>query len=92
MSEVGFTFQLIGKVQGVGMRFYVSRLAKRHALKGYVKNQRDGSVLGDVIGDETEIENFFVSLERDSPGKITEIKKTTLSAFPSYKGFSVKFF
>lgn len=92
MSAQGFEFQLIGKVQGVGMRFHVSRLAKRHALKGYVKNQRDGTVVGEVIGEVSEIEVFFLSLENRSPGKITEIKKTKLTNIPKYKGFSVKLF
>ena len=33
-----------GKVQGVGYRFYATRVARRMGLKGWIQNNRDGSV------------------------------------------------
>lgn len=33
-----------GHVQGVGYRYFAQRVASRLGLKGYVKNQHDGSV------------------------------------------------
>lgn len=34
----------IGRVQGVGFRFTVHRIAHRHQLTGYVRNLPDGTV------------------------------------------------
>ncbi len=42
-----------GRVQGVGFRAFVERQARRHSVRGWVRNRRDGTVEALVIGDET---------------------------------------
>jgi len=37
-------FKITGEVQGVGMRFLISRYAQDNGFKGWVKNASDGSV------------------------------------------------
>jgi acylphosphatase len=39
-----YRFFVSGRVQGVGFRAYVERLARREALAGWVRNRRDGRV------------------------------------------------
>ena len=38
------SIKLIGKVQGVGFRFYTQKTARELGVRGFVKNERDGSV------------------------------------------------
>jgi acylphosphatase len=52
-----------GLVQGVGFRYFVVRKAQELKLKGYVKNQIDGTVLTAVEGDKSSIELFFNQLK-----------------------------
>lgn len=48
-----------GLVQGVGFRYYVLRKANELELKGYVKNQMDGTVLTVVESEKSKIEVLF---------------------------------
>ena len=48
-----------GVVQGVGFRYFVSRLARQYGLTGIVKNLYDGRVYIEVEGDKEVIEAFL---------------------------------
>lgn len=52
-----------GLVQGIGFRFFVYGKAKALNLKGYVKNQYDGSVLTVVEGNKSSVELLFEQLK-----------------------------
>lgn len=49
---------ITGKVQGVGYRYSVKFKAESMAIRGYVRNQLDGSVFVTVQGENTAVENF----------------------------------
>lgn len=55
-----------GRVQGVGFRHFVSRLARRLGIKGWVRNERNGSVRIAAAGPSGAIDEF-VSLVRQGP-------------------------
>ncbi len=44
------TFKIYGKVQNVGFRFYTKKTAEKYHIKGFVKNQADGSVYVEAEG------------------------------------------
>ncbi len=64
-----------GRVQGVGFRPFVYRLAARFSLKGYVSNNEQGVVI-DVEGHQHDLECFSRALEQEQPplARITRIK------------------
>lgn len=43
-------YYVVGRVQGVGFRFFAERVAQQLGLSGYVKNLRDGRVEVYAIG------------------------------------------
>ena len=49
---------ITGKVQGVGYRYSVKLKAESMAIRGYVRNQLDGSVFVTAQGENTAVENF----------------------------------
>ncbi|MBV8857488.1 MAG: carbamoyltransferase HypF [Acidobacteria bacterium] len=55
-----------GIVQGVGFRPFVYALARRHSLKGFVRNDPSG-VLVDVEGDGEAIEQFIEEIKTEAP-------------------------
>jgi acylphosphatase len=51
-------FRVLGAVQGVGYRRFVAREAQALALAGWVRNEPDGSVSGEVEGPEEALAAF----------------------------------
>ena len=52
-----------GKVQGVGFRYYIYRLAKSLNLRGWVANRVDGSVEITVQGEEVNLKELCVQIK-----------------------------
>lgn len=53
-----------GRVQGVGFRYFVYRLAKQYGLSGVVKNLFDGRVYIEAEGNREIIQAFMKEVER----------------------------
>jgi len=83
---------LSGRVQGVGMRFFISRTAKKFGINGFVKNLYNGTVLAVIQGDQTLLENFIDFMKRNSPGIIDNIAYNKMDTEVTYTKFSVKIF
>ncbi|MEM1950773.1 MAG: carbamoyltransferase HypF [Candidatus Nitrosocaldus sp.] len=62
-----YTITIHGRVQGVGFRPFVYRLAIANNLKGYVRNMGNGSVEIVVDGNEHDLERFIDALKHDKP-------------------------
>ena len=50
MELKNYTIRVIGKVQGVGFRYSALQKAQELELRGYVRNERDGSVFLEIEG------------------------------------------
>jgi hydrogenase maturation protein HypF len=80
---------MTGRVQGVGFRPFVYRLAHEHALDGYVRNLR-GDVEVVVSGDADRVEAFLADLVgRAPPLARPAIRTVTESPLPASAGFSI---
>ncbi len=79
-----------GRVQGVGFRYFVLHQARLFGVRGFVKNQQDGSVLVEAVGEE-EIINHFIECCRQGPplAKVTELLVNS-SLFTDYEDFKIK--
>jgi len=66
------TFRIIGKVQGVWFRAYTRDNALSLNIDGWVKNDPDGSVFGEAVGSEKNIEQFIHVLRKGSPSSRVE--------------------
>lgn len=51
--------KVYGRAQGVGFRFFASRLSKKYNLLGYAKNLPDGTVEIIAQGKEKDLQNFI---------------------------------
>ena len=57
-------FRVEGRVQGVGFRAFVVRLAREAGVRGAVRNDADGAVTAVAEGDPEALERFRTGLAR----------------------------
>jgi hydrogenase maturation protein HypF len=75
---------ITGRVQGVGFRPFIYRLAVRYGLKGYVINLGDAGVEVLVEGTGKKVEGFINSIKAEAPS-VSEISGLYASYRP-YRG------
>jgi acylphosphatase len=80
-----------GKVQGVGYRFFATRVARRLGLKGSIQNLRDGTVEAIVEGESKAIDEWVEDL-REGPryAEVTNIEQETKEFTGRLGDFDVK--
>ena len=79
-----------GLVQGVGFRMFVERSASRLGLKGWVKNQPDGTVQIDAQGTVGRIEEHLSDVRIGPPAsKIASLSIVEQQPDYSRTGFTI---
>jgi acylphosphatase len=80
-----------GRVQGVGYRYFVLRLAGRQGLTGWVANQPDGSVQCVVEGSPDELDRIETALSDGPPGAVVEaVQAVRMQATGRFDRFEVR--
>jgi acylphosphatase len=79
-----------GMVQGVGFRYYVHHAARRHYLKGWVKNLADGRVETMAEGDEFELRAFVDEIKKGSRfSRVDDVEVEWLSFSNQFRSFNI---
>lgn len=95
MSERGIHREHVrftGRVQGVGFRMTVQRLAVGHPVAGWVRNESDGSVSCLIEATPAGVNAFICSIEEAMRGNIEGVERTPDFARDEIlSGFSIKF-
>lgn len=80
-----------GRVQGVGFRYTVKRLASGFEVTGWVKNLPDGRVeLQASSYDEDELDAFLEDIQNSSlSGNIKEVEVNNISPLTGVRGFTI---
>ena len=80
-----------GRVQGVSFRYYTRREAANLSVNGWVRNERDGSVLVVAEGERTKLEELVNYLHKGPPAAIVERVDVDWSSGPArYSEFGVR--
>ena len=66
-ADVAWRLVVLGRVQGVGFRWWTVYTAERLGLRGWVRNRRDGSVEIQAIGPRDRVEALALACE-SGPG------------------------
>ena len=79
MTPQRMSFRVHGDVQGVGFRRFAQREAQALDLAGWVRNELDGSVRGEVEGPNAALEAFRARLaEGPAFGRVDRLDWTPL--------------
>ncbi len=69
--------QVRGRVQGVGFRYSALNVARSLRLKGWVRNESDGSVSARIEGEPSDVEQFIFWLQTGP--SFSSVEKVTIS-------------
>jgi acylphosphatase len=84
-------YVVIGRVQGVGFRFFTENWANRLGISGYVKNCADGTVEAYAVGDAAALEEFKTHLaEGPRSARVDEVQEFEEQVKGSYRRFVVE--
>jgi acylphosphatase len=87
---VGRRYVVRGRVQRVGFRLFVEDAARREGVRGYVRNQHDGSVEVIAEGDLEALLRFEQAVRRGPAGaRVDDVQTTVAIASGRFSGFSV---
>ncbi|WP_423188808.1 acylphosphatase [Alkalibacterium sp. f15] len=67
-----------GRVQGVGFRFSTQQAADEAGVKGIVRNENDGTVYVEAVGDEKQLSQFIEAL-RKGPSPAADVDKVVVT-------------
>lgn len=80
MSEKAYDVKASGRVQRIGYRRFVLENAQELGLRGFVRNEADGSVTVFVQGEESLVEQFLKRIKEPHgllPLRILRLKLQT---------------
>lgn len=71
---------VVGRVQGVGFRWFTKETAESLGLTGWVTNREDGSVEAEVQGQDGAVEGFLKAVRTGNPyARVDEIATKPLA-------------
>lgn len=74
-------FEVLGRVQGVGFRWFVREQARALGLAGSVRNLSNGSVEVIARGDAAALDGLFDALRQGPPGaRVDDVTRQPLTA------------
>ena len=81
-----------GKVQGVFFRKYARTNAQLTGVKGFVRNQPDGSVYIEVAGEAAQVDKFIKWCHRGPVNAEVKTVEVTEIPFKEFKDFGIEYF
>ena len=91
MKKTARKYVVIGRVQGVGFRFFTEDQANQLGLSGYVKNCADGSVEAYAIGEAAALEEFKARLAvGPRSARVEQVKEFEVQVQAGYRRFVIE--
>ena len=91
MSDKRYYARAIGRVQGVGFRYFVKSSADVLGLTGWVKNMTDGSVTMEVQGDSELIASLWQNIQAGNGFiKVSELSIEEIAGLAEYSSFDIR--
>lgn len=77
-----------GRVQGVGFRYTTVQLAQDAGIFGTVKNETDGSVTIEAVGEKTAIDHFIAALKKQPRNPFAQVQHLEINEDETIKDYT----
>lgn len=85
------TIRITGRVTGVGFRYYAAEKARELGIAGFVRNERDESVLIEAEGEESALQELIRWCKEGShPGDVSRVERSFSDELKQYKDFTIQ--
>ncbi|MHA3980346.1 acylphosphatase [Halovulum sp. GXIMD14794] len=89
-SEIAMRVRVIGRVQGVGFRAWTQDRAQALSVRGWVRNNDDGTVAALLIGAEDAVKALLAEMEHGPRGaSVREVAAQPEAIFEPQAGFQI---
>lgn len=89
--RLGRHYLVIGRVQGVGFRFFACHVADREGLHGWVRNLPDGRVEVVAEGEVESLDRFEQQLRQGPRGShVVDVEVADAGATGNDSGFDIR--
>ncbi|MEN8119173.1 MAG: acylphosphatase [Bacteroidota bacterium] len=88
--EKHICIKVTGKVQGVGFRYHAQKMANESGIKGFVKNEYDGSVYIEASGKKENVYQFVNWCYNGSKWAMVEDVEITENTTQHFGHFYIK--
>jgi acylphosphatase len=82
--------KIYGEVQGIGLRYETKMKADELGLKGFVRNETDGTVFIEAYGAERSLSELLEWLEKTFAAQISELRQNFSDGRERYEEFMIK--
>lgn len=87
-----YLIKVLGRVQGVGFRYFAQYNASSYNITGYAQNCEDGTVRMEVQGEEKNIDKYLSIIRNGNRFvKVEEIVMKKIDVKNNEKGFNIKY-
>jgi acylphosphatase len=90
-TRIAKKYRVLGRVQGVGFRYFADRAARQLGLCGYVRNCPEGSVEAYAIGEPAKLERFKLLLAQGPrSAQVIKVEESDESVSFRYTDFVIE--
>jgi len=79
--------EFYGQVQGVGFRYRARHAAALYGVTGWVRNEYDGSVTMELQGEEAQIDQVILAIERGAFVRIESMQERQIPVVEDERDF-----
>lgn len=91
-NAVRKSVNVVGRVQGVGFRFFVQQTAIKLKVTGWVKNETDGSVSMEIQAEPQILDKLIETIKKGNGfSKITEMTEENLEVVKGENKFAITY-
>ena len=84
-------YLISGRVQGVGFRYFVQKIAAQHGISGWVRNTQDGRVEIEAEGDAAAMRQFESGAATGPAGAhVDHLDAREIAIGPIQSGFLIR--